>query len=187
MPRSSESGLLGGERSQWPGKHWLRCYMILDFIPLSLLVRLKLLNWYQPQYCHCFTSHCYILLQFWAIGWSVLYHLYSVQLQLQLFVSLVKLMSVLSTAFSPTNQKFIFILLVHLICTEYVIMWRVWIPLRKVISKAMPWMHGNNCMHNATNKANWSYCFYNGSTGASLDLQSHGMNLYHAYLGGSYK
>ena len=41
--RSSESGLLGGGRNQWPGKHWLRCYVILNLVLLQ--VRLKLLNW----------------------------------------------------------------------------------------------------------------------------------------------
>ena len=30
--RSSKSGLLGGERNQWAGKHWLRCYVTLDFV-----------------------------------------------------------------------------------------------------------------------------------------------------------
>ena len=46
--RSSRNGLLGRERSQWAGKHWLRCCVILNFV--SLLVRLRLLNWHQPHH-----------------------------------------------------------------------------------------------------------------------------------------
>ena len=58
--RSSESGQLGGGSSQWAGKHWLRCYVILLLV--LLLMRLKSWNW---------SKLCWLYYKFWYINyWS---------------------------------------------------------------------------------------------------------------------
>ena len=56
--RSSESGWPGEGRNQWPGKHWRRCYVILNLV--LLLVRLKSWNWSKP---------CRLYYKFWYINY----------------------------------------------------------------------------------------------------------------------
>ena len=69
--RSSESGLLGGGKSQWTGKYWLKCCMTLSLVLLQ--VRLKLL-----KNCNYVSLHGHLVLirilhnnHLWIVGCSV--------------------------------------------------------------------------------------------------------------------
>ena len=73
--RSSRSGRWGKERNQWPGKHWLRSYVILNFVLLE--VRLKKLNWTQLCQLHYELKWWYNVTQDNLEGKNLLTHFFT--------------------------------------------------------------------------------------------------------------